>query len=256
MQHASQTAVRHATAERFSTKETNPEGQGTVLSVPHVAAPYNVSNGLWCRRARRRKAQPLHFFCEFIDRETTIFMKTKNIITASILLVVAILIGSLVATYFSYNNREIALRQQAEAQRGKIEGVHDKMWKIIQQKAQVTDEYKQTFEKIYPQLIAGRYQNDQGTMMKWIKESNPNFDVSLYRDLMQAIEIQRTEFQTSQERMLDIIREHETLTRTYPARWFVSNTMPIEYKVISSSRSKEVMTEGEDNDVDLFDKKQ
>lgn len=142
-------------------------------------------------------------------------MKTKNIVMASILLVVAIVIGSLVATYFSYNNREIALRQQAEAQRGKIEGVHDKMWKIIQQKAQVTDEYKQTFEKIYPQLIAGRYQNDQGTMMKWIKESNPNFDVSLYRDLMQAIEIQRTEFQTSQERMLDIIREHETLTRTY-----------------------------------------
>lgn len=183
-------------------------------------------------------------------------MKTKNIITASILLVVAIVIGSLVATYFSYNNREIALRQQAEAQRGKIEGVHDKMWKIIQQKAQVTDEYKQTFEKIYPQLIAGRYQNDRGTMMKWIKESNPNFDVSLYHDLMQAIEIQRTEFQTSQERMLDIIREHETLTRTYPARWFVSNTMPIEYKVISSSRSKEVMTEGEDNDVDLFGKKE
>lgn len=56
--------------------------------------------------------------------------------------------------------------------------------------------------------------------------------------------------------MLDIIREHETLTRTYPARWFVSNTMPIEYKVISSSRSKGVMTEGEDNDVDLFGKKE
>lgn len=49
-------------------------------------------------------------------------MKTKNIVMASIPLVVAIVIGSLVATYFSYNNREIALRQQAEAQRGKIEG--------------------------------------------------------------------------------------------------------------------------------------
>lgn len=183
-------------------------------------------------------------------------MKTKSIIMASVLLVIAIMFGSLVAVYFSYNNREIALRQQAEAQRGKIEGVHDKMWKIIQQKAQVTDEYKSTFEKIYPQLIAGRYQNDKGTMMKWIKESNPNFDVSLYRDLMQSIEIQRAEFQTSQERMLDIIREHETLTRTYPARWFVSNTMPIEYKVISSSRSKEVMDAGEDNDVDLFGKKE
>lgn len=83
-------------------------------------------------------------------------MKTKNIITASILLVVAIMLGSLVATYFSYNNREIALRQQAEAQRGKIEGVHDKMWKIIQQKAQITDEYRQTFEKIYPQRTPRR----------------------------------------------------------------------------------------------------
>ena len=47
-------------------------------------------------------------------------MKTKNIITASILLVVAILIGSLLGIYFCYNNREIALRQQAESQRGKI----------------------------------------------------------------------------------------------------------------------------------------
>ena len=45
-------------------------------------------------------------------------MKTKNIVTASILLVVAILIGSLVGTYFSYNSRGIALRQQVEAQRG------------------------------------------------------------------------------------------------------------------------------------------
>lgn len=62
-------------------------------------------------------------------------MKTKSIIMASVLLVIAIMFGSLVAVYFSYNNREIALRQQAEAQRGKIEGVHDKMWKIIQQKA-------------------------------------------------------------------------------------------------------------------------
>lgn len=69
MQHASQTAVMYATQKGFSTKETNPEGQGTVLSVPHVATPYNVTNGLWCRRARRRKTQPLHFFYEFIDRK-------------------------------------------------------------------------------------------------------------------------------------------------------------------------------------------
>ena len=34
-------------------------------------------------------------------------MNTKNIILASALLVFAIIIGTLVAGYFSYNNREI-----------------------------------------------------------------------------------------------------------------------------------------------------
>ena len=35
----------------------------------------------------------------------------------------------LIIMYFSYNNREIALRKEAEAQKGKIETVHDTMWK-------------------------------------------------------------------------------------------------------------------------------
>lgn len=54
--------------------------------------------------------------------------------------------------------------------------------------------------------------------------------------------------------MLDIIREHETLINTLPSKWFISNKTPIEYTVISSSKSKEVMKSGEDNDVDLFKK--
>lgn len=181
-------------------------------------------------------------------------MSVKNIILASVLAIVVLAAGSVIGCYFHYNNQEISLRQQSEAQRGKIEGVHDKMWKVLQQKAQVTDEYKSAFESIYPKLIEGRYSKGDGSLMKWIKESNPNFDVSLYKDLMQSIEIQRSEFQTSQERMLDIIREHETLVKTYPAKWFISDTKPIEYKVISSSKTKMVMQLGEDNDVDLFKK--
>ena len=117
-------------------------------------------------------------------------MSVKNIILASVLAIVVLAAGSVIGCYFHYNNQEISLRQQSEAQRGKIEGVHDKMWKVLQQKAQVTDEYKSAFESIYPKLIEGRYSKGDGSLMKWIKESNPNFDVSLYKDLMQSIEIQ------------------------------------------------------------------
>ena len=50
-------------------------------------------------------------------------------ITVSVLLVALSLIG--VSMYFSYNNQDAKIRAQAEAQRGKIEGVHDKMWKTL-----------------------------------------------------------------------------------------------------------------------------
>ena len=159
-----------------------------------------------------------------------------------------------VSMYFSYNNQEVALRQQAEAQRGKIEGTFDTMWKIISQQAQVSNEYKDAFKEIYPELIAGRYSQGDGSLMKWIKEANPEFDASLYKTLMQTIEVQRLQFLKTQERMLDIIREHETLCKTYPSKWFVTNKTPIEYTVISSTKSKMTMETGIDDDVQLFNK--
>ncbi len=176
----------------------------------------------------------------------------KKIIGISIAVIVMVFGVVTLSMYFSYNNTDAKLRAQAEAQRGKIEGVHDKMWKVLQQKAQVSNEYKNAFSEIYPALIEGRYSQGDGSLMKWIQEANPNFDTSLYKDLMQSIEIQRTEFAKTQERMLDIIREHEVLQTTVPSKWFLKNTEPIEYVVISSTRSKIVMETGLDDDVSLF----
>ena len=176
----------------------------------------------------------------------------KKIILISLAVILLIGVGICTGCYFSYNNKEITLRTQAEAQRGKVEGVHDKMWKVLQQKAQVSNEYKDAFKEIYPDLIAGRYSQGDGSLMKWIQEANPEFDTSLYKQLMQTIEVQRLQFQKSQERMLDLIREHETLCETYPGTWFVKNKTPIEYIIISSTKSKLTMETGVDDDVDLF----
>lgn len=177
----------------------------------------------------------------------------KKIVLITLLAILGCGAATFAGMYFSYNNKEIALRAKAEAQVGKIEGVHDKMWKVIQQKAQVTTEYKDAFAEIYPEIISGRYSGEgDGSLMKWVTESNPNFDTSLYSDLMQSIEVLRSEFQRNQETMLDIVREHKTICTTYPGRWFIKNTMEIEYTVISSTKSKVVMETGIDDDVKLF----
>ena len=127
------------------------------------------------------------------------------------------------------------------------------MWKVLQQKAQVSNEYKNAFADIYPQIISGRYSgNGDGSLMKWVTEQNPNFDTSLYQDLMMSIEILRSEFQRNQETMIDIVREHKTLCTTYPGKWFITNTQSIEYEVISSTKSKNVMETKVDDDIRLF----
>lgn len=179
----------------------------------------------------------------------------KNMKKISLLATVAVVavIGIVsVSMFFSYNNREISLRKEAEAQEKKIEAVYDKMWKVITQKAQVSEDYKDSFHDIYKDIIGGRYANGDGSLMKWITESNPQFDASIYKDLMTSIEVLRSEFTTNQERMLDIIREHETLINTYPSKWFISNKEKIAYEVISSSIAKEVMQTRSDDNVSVF----
>lgn len=164
-----------------------------------------------------------------------------------IFLSVGILIGALIITYFVLNNQEVTLRKAAEAQHKAIESVHDTMWKIIKEKANVSEKYRKTFESVYPDIIAGRYKDADG--MRWIREDNPNFDVSLYDDLMQAIEVQRMYFSEAQQRMVDIVREHETLINSIPHKWFISNKKPIEYVVIASGKTKDVMRSRVDDEI-------
>ena len=80
-------------------------------------------------------------------------------------MILGVVLLLLVVMYFHYNNREIALRKEAEAQQGKIESVYDTMWKTLKQEAGVTDQSRKTFEEIYPKLIAGRYSQEGGELM-------------------------------------------------------------------------------------------
>lgn len=173
--------------------------------------------------------------------------------TPSLIIIVAAvaILLILLIMFFTYNNKEIYLRKEADAQRKKIESTHDKMWKVIKQKAEVSDKYRETFERVYPEIIAGRY-SDGSSAMKWIQEANPNFDTSLYNDLMQAIEIQRTHLHNAQTRMLDVIRERASLIESYPSRWFITNKSEIEYEMISSTKTHNVVETRVDDDVDVF----
>jgi hypothetical protein len=183
-------------------------------------------------------------------------MNNKNLLVG--LLVVGTLVLVPLFMYVGYNNQEVRLRHQIEAQQKKNEVVFDNTWKIIQQQAGVSSEYKDSFRQIYSDIMAGRYSNgaekNGQSMMLWVKEHNPKFDSSLFKKLMTSIEAQRTVFTREQEKLLDLKREHDNLLTVMPSSWFVGGRQAIDVKLVTSGKTNTSFATGEDNDVDLFKK--
>lgn len=131
--------------------------------------------------------------------------------------------------------------------------VYDNMWKIISQKAQVSEKYKDAFKDIYPQLIEGRYGNEKGgSLMKFIVESNPSFDISLYKELSQSIEAERNRFTNEQQMLIDIKREEDNLLQKPISGFFLSDKKSYEIKIITSTKTEKVFDTGKEDNVSVF----
>jgi hypothetical protein len=165
------------------------------------------------------------------------------------------------------SNSEKKLKFRGEAQQAVCEAFFSNMWEILQTKAGVATEYKDAFTEIYPQLIEGRYSQGDGSLMKWITESNPNFDTSLYKDLMVAIESQRNGFFIEQSKLIDIDREHKTMRAVFPANLVIGKRQNIGYKVdpetgkitegiivLKNLATQDAYATGVDSSPDLFGK--
>lgn len=177
----------------------------------------------------------------------------KNVLITIIIVAVVAIFG---ITWFSmsvsYQNQEVRYVNQFKAENQKIEAVYDNMWKSIQQIAEVSGQYKDSFKDIYVQITDARYDKDNGVLMKWITESNPNFDPALYQRLAGVIEVERRRFLNAQTKIIDIVREHNNMLDVIPSKWFLSGKEYLEYEVISSSRSKNVMETRMDEDIEVF----
>lgn len=179
-------------------------------------------------------------------------MKSLGIAVVIGLLVLAGIIGGwMFIMNVQTDNKEIDKRTEFEAQEQVCKGFSAKMFNILKEKAKVSDKYKEGFKDIYKLLVEGR---EGGELMKFVQEANPNFDISLYKDLMASIEIERNGFFNEQKKLIDIHAEHTRLLKKFPTKFFIDDDVKlIELKVITSAATKEVYATGEDNGVDLFD---
>lgn len=177
--------------------------------------------------------------------------------TAKVGLVGFVAAAVLVATYFllsiSYSNTEIRLRNQLTAKESARVAIFDETWKSVKQIAQVTDKYAEDFKEIYPELMSERYGNARGgALMSWVQESNPDLSTDLYQKLANVIEIKRAEFTNIQRQVIDVKREHDNILDTFPGSHFLADRQKIDITVISSEKTKGVISSGEENNIDIF----
>ena len=174
----------------------------------------------------------------------------------AVLLIVAVVLGGVFGVmYVSISNSEIRLRNEIKAQQKTNETVFDTTWKIIQQQAQVADQYKDGFKQVYGEIMDKRYSPAQGgTLLRFITESNPNFDSSLYAKVANSIEGQRLTFQRAQAQLLDLKREHDNVRLTFPGSLVCGGRPEIEVQIVTSGKTAESFQTGREDNVDLFTK--
>lgn len=171
-----------------------------------------------------------------------------------------VVLGAMIALWaVGVSNTEIRLKNRGLAQQENCAAYFDKMWKVLQEQAGVANEYKEAFAEIYPALMEGRY-SQGGNFMKWIQESNPDFDVSLYSKLMASIEGQREGFFVEQSKLIDIDREHKDMRQTFPKKVVIGKRPNIGYEldeygevvktgitIIKSTRTNDAYATGKDD---------
>lgn len=151
-----------------------------------------------------------------------------------------------------YSNKEIRLVNKAEAQQKVCKAYFDTMWKTISQKCQIKNDYKKSFGEIYTSIMEGRYSNGRGgSLMSWIQEANPNYDSSLFRELMQTIESMRTSYFLEQKALSVIYNEHKDLIQTWPSSKFVGKRPLLKITIITSTETEKVYESGKEDNIEL-----
>jgi hypothetical protein len=124
------------------------------------------------------------------------------------LIIVGIVVASSYVSAYNYGN---SMEQQLTAVQDNNRNLLAQYGQKVQESVQVPDMYKADLIELTKAAIGGRYGPDGSKAgMQWIKEQNPNLDISVYKQIQQIIEAGRNDFQNGQTRQIDLKRQYET----------------------------------------------
>lgn len=150
-------------------------------------------------------------------------------------------------------NSAAGLRNTYEMKIKDNESEYDNMWKKISQTAQIADAQKEGFRQVYSDYAQARTPQSQNQLMTWIKESAPNIDLSIYKQVLNTITGSRDSWTMRQKELVGIAEEYNKKMVTMPSGFILKlfGFQIIDPKVITSGKTEAAFATGKDDDVDL-----
>lgn len=138
-----------------------------------------------------------------------------NLIVSIVIVLTLLFSGcGLVITRNDFVSQETGLEAQYQENQNSYASYFNK----LKETAQIPEVYANDLNKLYKNVMTNRYgENGSSAVMQFIQESNPNLDVSLYKQVQQVIEAGRDKFESDQKTLLDKRRQYQTDLNTFPA---------------------------------------
>lgn len=171
-------------------------------------------------------------------------------------LVVLAVVGSF-AVGIGFNNTSVAHEAGIKAQYDQNRNNYDNFVKKVQEVAQVPEMYTEDLKKVYDGAISARYGEDGSrAMLQFIKEHNPNFDGSMYKEIQQVIEAGRDGFAADQKMLLDKKRVYEVHLSQFPNSMLAGfmgfpRIDLAKYDIVTSARTEKAFETKQDEAIKL-----
>lgn len=160
-------------------------------------------------------------------------------------------------TVIGTNNACVRQEQGIKAQYTQNQNNYDNYFKKLKEVSQVPEMYTSDLKSVYAGAIQGRYGADGSkAVFQFIKEHNPTFDASLYKQIQQVIEAGRNDFETNQKLLIDKKRVYETYLGEFPSGAIASfmgfpKINLDDYKIVTSAETNEAFRSGESAPIKL-----